>query len=163
MDKEIDTLCEHIEEQEKIANKFQIEAKTYLKNKDKKGAQQALIKKIRCEKQINYFEESLDLLEQQKMILGNLMMMKKFFKTVKETNETINETMKIKDFENKKNSVNEINGNIQNLNEDAFEVDDNLEQKNKKKEIDLPEANNKLVDKEKEEFKKKIEEEFEIL
>ena len=97
------------------------------------------------------------------MILEKLMMMKKFFKTVKETNETINETMKIKDFENKKNSVNEINGNIQNLNEDAFEVDDNLEQKNKKKEIDLPEANNKLVDKEKEEFKKKIEEEFKIL
>ena len=97
------------------------------------------------------------------MILENLMMKKQIFVQVKETNETINETMKIKDFENKKNSVNEINGNIQNLNEDAFEVDDNLEQKNKKKEIDLPEANNKLVDKEKEEFKKKIEEEFEIL
>ena len=125
MDKEIDTLCEHIKEQEKIANKFQIEAKTFFKNKDKKGALQALIKKKICEKQIIDFEESLDLLKQQKMILENLMMMKKFFKTVKETNETIkeaHETMKIKDFENKKNSVNEINGNIQNLNEDAFEV-----------------------------------------
>ena len=44
--------------------------------------------------------------------------------------------MKIKDFENKKNSVNEISGNIQNLNEDVLnKVDDNLEQNNKKKKL----------------------------
>ena len=135
LDKEIDTLCEHIKEQEKIANKFQIEAKTFLKNKDKKGALQALIEKKRCVKQIYYFEESLDLLKQQKMILENLMMKKQIFKQVKETNETIkeaHEVMKIKDFEklieDLKNFVNEISESIQNLVE--------LEQENKIKKVE---------------------------
>ena len=37
LDKEIDTLCEHIKEQEKIANKFQIDANAKLKINDKNG------------------------------------------------------------------------------------------------------------------------------
>ena len=135
LDKEIDTLCEHIKEQEKIANKFQIEANAKLKINDKNGEKKALFKKKRYEKQINYYRVPLELLKQQKMILENLMMKKQIFKQVKETNETIkeaHEVMKIKDFEklieDLKNFVNEISESIQNLVE--------LEQENKIKKVE---------------------------
>ena len=121
LDNEIKSLCEHIEELKKISDKCYQEAKENLKTNDKKGAQTTLVKKKRYDKQINYFEESLELLEQQKMILEKLMILKKIFNTTKETNEAIK-------------VVNEISESIQNQNEDTLgKVDDNLEQKNKKK------------------------------
>ena len=121
LDNEIKSLCEHIEELKKISDKCYQEAKENLKTNDKKGAQTTLVKKKRYDKQINYFEESLELLEQQKMILEKLMILKKIFNTTIETNEAIK-------------AVNEISESIQNQNEDTLgKVDDNLEQKNKKK------------------------------
>ena len=61
LDNEIKSSCEHIEELEKIANKFQEEAKTKIKIKDKKGAQTTLIKKKRYVKQINNYRGDLEL------------------------------------------------------------------------------------------------------
>ena len=68
LDNEIKSSCEHIEELEKIANKFQEEAKTKIKIKDKKGAQTTLIKKKRYVKQINNYRGDLKLLEQKNFI-----------------------------------------------------------------------------------------------
>ena len=45
LDKEIDTLCEHIKEQEKIANKFQIDANAKLKINDKNGEKKLYLRK----------------------------------------------------------------------------------------------------------------------
>jgi hypothetical protein len=167
LDSQIETLNARIDQQEKIANKFQAEAKAKLKAKDKVGAQKALIKKKRAVKQIKDWEGALALLEQQKMMLENASMMKNVFDTVNTTNKAIKEAqgnMKIEDFENMKeefeemkDTANEISEFFQSQNEDALgEVDDDLaelEQEIENEEVDLPEANKEPVQKQQEEVK----------
>ena len=91
LDSQIDALNAKIDQQDKLSNKYQLEAKAKLKAKDKKGAQQALVKKKRCVKQIKEWEGALGLLEQQKMMLENAGMMKNIVDTVKNTNQAIHE------------------------------------------------------------------------
>ena len=111
LDSQIDALNAKIDQQDKLSNKYQSEAKAKLKAKDKKGAQQALVKKKRCVKQIKEWEGALGLLEQQKMMLENAGMMKNIFDTVKNTNQAIHEAqgnMKIEDFEAMKEDFEEM-------------------------------------------------------
>ena len=156
LDTEIDNLTAKIDQQEKLVNKFQAEAKAKLKAKDKKGAQQALLKKKRHVKQIKDWEGALGLLEQQKMMLENAGMMKNIFDTVKNTNQAIHEAqggMKIEDFEamkedfeEMKDTANEISEFFQSQNEDELnDVDEDMAELEKElaeeDQVELPDAN----------------------
>ena len=175
LDNQIDTLNARIDQQEKIANKFHLEAKAKMKAKDKAGAQKALLKKKRAVKQIKDWEGALALLEQQKMMLENASMMKNVFDTVTTTNKAIKEAqgnMSIEDFdkvkeefEEMKDTANEISEFFQSQTEEELgEVDDEmaeLEQEIENEEMDLPEANKEPVQKQQEEVKNNDEKELE--
>jgi hypothetical protein len=156
LDSQIDALNAKIDQQDKLSNKYQSEAKAKLKAKDKKGAQQALVKKKRCVKQIKEWEGALGLLEQQKMMLENAGMMKNIFDTVKNTNQAIHEAqgnMKIEDFEamkedfeEMKDTANEISEFFQSQNEEELnDVDEDMAELEKElaeeDQVELPDAN----------------------
>ena len=156
LDAEIENLNAKIDQQEKLCNKYQNEAKAKLKAKDKKGAQQALLKKKRYVKQIKDWEGAVTLLEQQKMMLESAGMMKNIFDTQKLANTAIKDAqgnMKIEDFEamkeefeEMKDTANEISEFFQSqteeelgdLDEDMAELEKEIEEEDK---VELPDAN----------------------
>ena len=156
LDAEIENLNAKIDQQEKLCNKYQNEAKAKLKAKDKKGAQQALLKKKRYVKQIKDWEGAVTLLEQQKMMLESAGMMKNIFDTQKLANTAIKDAqgnMKIEDFEamkeefeEMKDTANEISEFFQSqteeelgdLDEDMAELEKEIEEENT---VELPDAN----------------------
>jgi hypothetical protein len=156
LDAEIENLNAKIDQQEKLCNKYQAEAKDKLKKKDKKGAQQALLKKKRYVKQIKDWEGAVTLLEQQKMMLESAGMMKNIFDTQKLANTAIKDAqgnMKIEDFEamkeefeEMKDTANEISEFFQSqtedelgdLDEDMAELEKEIEEENT---VELPDAN----------------------